>query len=266
MKEHDISGIKQFLDDFVQKHTRLAAGKSDVEANLRMKYSHILAVHTLAQRLAAELRLDDQTTFQVRAAALLHDIGRFPQIIESQTYEDVKSINHADLGVRIIQENGVIDHLGADVSKAIEIAVQHHNKLTLPPEIIGKHRTIAEILRDADKIDITRIAIKFHTSELKGKKTEWYTEMSFSPTCNRIVAEALLAGKAVPLAEIGTVYDEFLLYLSWVNDLHFDVSVRHLVKLKRIEYMVNSLPDDTLRARVTEYISQRISERCSIEM
>ena len=264
MREHDISGIKGFLDDFVQKNTRLAAGKSDVEANLRMKYSHILAVHKLARRLAEELRLDDQTTFLVRAAALLHDIGRFPQIVENQTYEDVKCINHADLGVRIIQENGVIDHFGKDVSKAIEIAVRHHNKLTLPSEIVGKHRTIAETLRDADKIDITRIAIKFHAAELKGKKTEWYTEMSFSHTCNRIAAEALLAGKAVPLAEIATVYDEFLLYLSWVNDLHFDVSVRYLVKLKRLEYMINSLPDDTLRAHVAEYIDHRASERCSI--
>lgn len=266
MKEHDISDIKGFLDDFVQKKTRLAAGKSDVEANLKMKYSHILAVHKLAHRLAEELRLDDQTTFLVRAAALLHDIGRFPQIVESQTYEDVKSVNHADLGVRIIQENGVIDHFGRDVSEAIEIAVRHHNKLVLPPEIIGEHRIIAGILRDADKIDITRIAIEFHAAELKGKKTEWYTEMSFSPNCNCMAAEALLAGKAVPLTEIGTVYDEFLLYLSWVNDLHFNVSVRHFAQLKRLEYMVNSLPDDTLCTRVAEYINQRLAERCSIEL
>lgn len=266
MREHDISGIKKFLYDFVKNNICLAVGKSDVEANLRMKYSHILAVHTLARMLAAELRLDNQTTFQVRAAALLHDIGRFPQIIESQTYEDAKSINHADLGVKIIQENRLLNHFGTDVAQAIEIAVRHHNKLALPSEIVGKYRAIAETLRDADKIDITRIAIKFHAAELKGKKTEWYTEMLFSPTCNRIAVEALLAGKAVPIAEIATVYDEFLLYLSWVNDFHFDVSVRHLVKLKRIEYMVNSLPGDTLRARVAEYINKRLVERCSIKV
>jgi putative nucleotidyltransferase with HDIG domain len=266
MKEHDISGIKRFLDDFVQKNNRLAIGQSDVESNLRMKYSHILAVHALAQRLAAELQLDDQTTFQVRVAALLHDIGRFPQIVESQTYEDIKSVNHANLGVRIIQENGVIDHFGIDVSEAIEIAVRHHNKLTLPPEIVGKPKTIAEILRDSDKIDIIRIAIEFHSAEFKGRKTGWYTEMSFSPTCNRIAAESLLAGKVVPLAEIGTVYDEFLLYLSWVNDLHFDVSVCHLVDIGCLEYMVNSLPDDTLRNHVAEYISRRITKRCSIKI
>ena len=266
MNENDVVSIARFLDLYFQDFLVLAMGQDDVESNLRMKYSHSLAVHALAQRLAAELQLDDQTTFQIRAAALLHDIGRFPQIVESQTYEDVKSVNHANLGVRIIQENGVIDHFGIDVSEAIETAVQYHNKLTLPPEIVGKHRTIAKIIRDADKIDIIRIAIKFHSSELNGRKTGWYTEMSFSPSCSRIAAESLLAGKAVPLAEIGTVYEEFLLYLSWVNDFHFDVSVQRLFHLGCLEYMLNSLPDITIRNHVTEYINRRITERCSIKI
>jgi putative nucleotidyltransferase with HDIG domain len=262
MKEHDVSGIKQFLDNYVQEIIRLAAKQSDVESNLRMKYSHTIAVHALVQRLAAKLHLDNQTTFQVRATALLHDIGRFPQIIESQTYEDMKSINHANFGVRIIQENGVIDHFGNEVSEAIKTAVRHHNKLALPPEIVGQFRTIAEVLRDADKIDIIRIAIEFHSSELKGCKTGWYTEMSFSPTCNHIAAEALLAGNVVPLTEIGTVYDEFLLYLSWVNDFHFDFSVKYLAEVGYLEYMIHALPDDTLRDCVAKYISRRIEDRC----
>ena len=266
MKGHDISGIKRFFDNYVQNITCLEFGQSGVESNLRMKYSHTLEVHALVQRLAAELHLDDQTTFLIRAAALLHDIGRFLQIIESQTYEDVKSVNHADLGVRIIQENGVLDHLGIEFSEAIKTAVRHHDKLALPPELVGKTKTITEVLRDADKIDIIRIAIEFHSSEIKGRKTGWYTEMSFSPTYNCIAAEALLAGKVVPLTEVATVYDEFLLYLSWVNDLHFDVSVRHLVYLGRLEHMVNSLPDDTLRNHVTKYISRKITERCSVKI
>ena len=210
--------------------------------------------------------ITNQTTFLVRVAALLHDIGRFPQIIESQTYEDIKSINHANLGVRIIQENGVLDHFGIEIFEAIKTAVRHHNKLALSPKIIGKARTITEVLRDADKIDIIRIAIEFHSSEIEGRKTGWYTEMSFSPSCNCIAAETLLSGKVVPLTEIGTIYDEFLLYLSWINNFHFDVSVRHLVYLRHLEYMLNALPDDTLRNHVTKFINGKITERCSVKI
>ena len=160
----------------------------------------------------------------------------------------------------------LITNFGIEVSEAIKTAVRHHNMLALPVEIVGKARTITKVLRDADKIDIIRIAIEFHSSELEGCKTGWYTEMSFSLTCNRIAAETLLAGKVVPLTEIATIYDEFLLYLSWVNNFHFDVSVRHLVHLGYLEYMVNSLPDDTLRNHVAKYISRKVAERCSVKI
>lgn len=266
MKEANIFDIKRFLDLYFQESICLAMGQCDIESNLQMKYSHSLSVYKLVQKIAAGLHLNNQTTLRVRAAALLHDLGRFSQITGHQTYEDLKSIDHADLGVRILQEKKVIAHLGTEVSEVIKAAVRHHNKLTLPPGMEGQVKTITEVLRDADKIDIMRIAIEFHSSELKGIKTGWFTEMSFSPSCNRIVATSLLAGKPVPIAEIDTVYDEFLLYLSWVNDLHFDVSVRCLSKLGRLEYMINALPDDTLRTRVTEYISRKIAERFSVKM
>lgn len=262
MIDSDIVRIEEFLGVYIQQFLRRAEGQSDVEANLRMKYSHTLAVHALARKLAAELHLDDETSLRVRAAALLHDVGRFPQIIEHRTYEDVISTDHAYLGVEIIEEHGLIAHLGTEASEAVEAAVRHHNKLTLAPELGGQARIVAEVLRDADKIDIIRISIEFHASELEGRVTGWFTEMSFSPTCNPIAAAALLAGKPIPIAELGTVYDEFLLYLSWVNDLHFDPSVRYLTDVGQFEYMVHALPDDSLRDRVAEYITRRINERC----
>ncbi len=261
MRESDIVNIDRFLEVYLQQFIRRTEGQYDVEANLRMKYSHTLAVHALVRKLARGLHLDDQTTLQVRAAALLHDLGRFPQIVEHQTYEDVRSIDHAHVGVKILQQKRVIAHLGTQASEAIESAVRHHNQLALAPELGGQSRIVAEVLRDADKIDIIRIAIEFHASEVEGRKRGWFSEMSFSPTYSHIAAAALLAGKPVPIAELSTVYDEFLLYMSWVNDFHFDFSVRYIAELGHLKYMVHALPDDAFRGRIAEYISQRIEER-----
>ena len=262
MNDSHIQDIKRFLHAHLRQSIVLACNQCGVVSNLRMKHAHALAVHELVRELSSGLRLDDRTTFLVRAAALLHDIGRFPQITEHQTYADVKSSDHAHLGVKILQEKKVISHFGNDASEVIEAAVRHHNKLTLTPELSGQARTVAEVLRDADKIDIIRIAIEFHASEVKGLKTGWFTEMSFSPTCNRVAATALLAGRTVPIAELGTVYDEFLLYLSWVDTLHFSISVQHLANAGHLEYMIRALPERTLRACVAEYISKRIEARC----
>jgi len=263
MNNQDITRIKRYLAVYYKKLIQITAGKPDIEANLQMKYFHSFQVHALAQKLGVELHLDQQSIFQVRAAALLHDIGRFPQIIESQTYEDENRVDHADLGVKIIHDNGVIDHLGSDISRTIKTAVQNHNKLALPEELSRHDETIAKVLRDADKIDIIRIAIEFYSSELEGNKTGWFSEVSFSRTCSRMAANALVSGKAVSLNEISTVYDEFILYLSWVNDLHFDYSVWHLVSLGSWEYMVNAIPDDMVRNQITTYIRRRIHQRCS---
>lgn len=263
MNETDVAGIRKFLDIYYKESIGMVVGQRDVESNLQMKYAHSLEVHALTCKLAAELHLDNPTTLKARAAALLHDIGRFPQIIKSHTYTDARSVDHSHLGVIIVRENQVIDHLGIEASEVIKTAVRNHSTLSVPSEIVGRTRTITEVLRDADKIDIIRISIDFHSSEIAGRKTGWYTDMSFAPTCNSIVTEALLAGKAIPVTEIKTVYDEFLLYLSWVNDFQFDYSVRHVAELGRWEYMVKTLPDDTLRNHVTNYINRRIDERCS---
>ena len=262
MKESDVSSTRIFFDLYFKEIYHQSADKFNVASNLRMKYFHSLAVHTLTRRLAKELHLDNQATLRIRAAALLHDIGRFPQIVDRRTYEDTKSADHADLGVKIIREEGVIGHLGAEDLEAIEAAIRYHNKLSLPPSLMGQTRVVAEVLRDADKIDIIRIAVEFFTSEIEGCKTGWFTDISFAPICNPILVIALLAGKTLPIAEISTVYDEFLLYLSWVNDFHYDISVRYLDKLGSIKYMMSMLPDDTLRDDVSKYINEIIKKRC----
>jgi len=264
MNTTDITRIEDFLKRYYQEFFCQVESRTDIQTNLRMKYSHALAVHALTKELAVGLHLDHETTILVQAAALLHDVGRFSQIVEYQGYSDTRSIDHAALGLAIIRERGVLAYASADDVAAIEISVREHNKRNLSAEVNGHGKIVAQVLRDADKIDIVQVSTEFYASETEGVRTGLFCEMSFAPVCNEVVVKALLAGEAVPICELATVYDEFLLYLSWVNDLHFDYSVKYLAEIGRMDYMISVLPDTAFRCRVAEYVHRRVDERCAL--
>ena len=49
--------------------------------------------------------------YTARAAALLHDAGRFQQYAEYKTFSDALSEDHAELGVKVIQNSGLLDNV-----------------------------------------------------------------------------------------------------------------------------------------------------------
>lgn len=261
MRKSDIIKFKQFLDDQARHYATKCQDQSNIKSNIQMKHYHSIKVHALVKKLAMELNLDDKISFQAQAAALLHDIGRFPQIIDYYTYEDPISIDHAELGVKILQDEKVLVNLTSEDAEVITTAVRYHNKLRLPQEIVGQTGIVAKTLRDADKIDIIRIAIDFYTAEIDGRKTGWYSELSSSSTCTPSVVTALLADEDVPISHVKTLFDEFLLYLSWVNSLHFADSVRHLVQSGNLQNMIRLLPGKTMQEVIGNYVFHRVKER-----
>ena len=64
-----------------------------------------LDINTLfAQRLG----LNQEQVNLATAIGLLHDIGRFEQVRLYHTFNDGKSVNHAEIGVKILFEDGLI--------------------------------------------------------------------------------------------------------------------------------------------------------------
>jgi hypothetical protein len=68
------------------------------------RFGHALGAFHIAQRVAAQLRLDDTTARHVKVAALLHDIGHGPY---SHAWEHVlPGTDHEAWGARIVGEDG----------------------------------------------------------------------------------------------------------------------------------------------------------------
>lgn len=78
------------------------------EGRVKVKISHIERVANLARKMAEELNLSEEDIQLAELIGLLHDIGRFEQIRLYHTFVDRKSVNHGELGAKILFEDGLI--------------------------------------------------------------------------------------------------------------------------------------------------------------
>ena len=128
--------------------------------SIALKISHTFRVAEISERIARTIpNVNPEFSWLL---GLLHDIGRFEQITRFNTFKDVLSVDHAELGADILfQENLIREFLDLDTDtnllKIAEAAIRAHNKLKIPDDFSEETKIYANILRDADKTDIFRV-------------------------------------------------------------------------------------------------------------
>lgn len=118
------------------------------------KYHHSYRVMEYGLEIAKSINLGEKDTKLVYLACLFHDIARFMQWTNYETYIDDKSIDHGDMGYQILSD-GLIDELVTEEEKKIILtSVKNHNKFEIEEGLTEKELLISKIVRDADKMDI----------------------------------------------------------------------------------------------------------------
>jgi len=122
--------------------------------SLKGKMLHSIRLMEISKQIAEKLELSQEEIEVAKLIGLLHDVARFEQFTKYNTFKDLKSIDHGDLGAEI---------LAKDIRKYIETkeydeiiikAVKNHNKFKIQEGLSEKEELFAKIIRDADKIDI----------------------------------------------------------------------------------------------------------------
>lgn len=123
---------------------------------LKRKQLHSLRVMKKSRIIAQSLKLSEEEIQIATLIGLLHDIGRFEQYTKYNTFSDHNSIDHAELGIRILQENNYIKNYIEDENwiNIILIAIKNHNKYKMEKGLNKKKELFCKIIRDADKADI----------------------------------------------------------------------------------------------------------------
>ncbi|MEA1967197.1 MAG: HD domain-containing protein, partial [Thermodesulfobacteriota bacterium] len=92
-----------------------------------LKQDHTLRVCKEILYLGKELCLSKEQMLLAETTALLHDIGRFRQFKEYNTFLDQISEDHAALGLREIEKKNMLAFCTNDEKELIKNSIKFHN-------------------------------------------------------------------------------------------------------------------------------------------
>lgn len=232
------------FDSFVKSFTGLTEEQKD---NFSIKKEHSLRVAANSKKLAEILDLNEDDTEIAVKAAIFHDIGRFNQLVNFNTFDDSVSEDHAELAVQILKEQGFLNEMNSELQEVVFSAIRLHNKFELPKKLDGRELLHARILRDADKLDILKVLTDYYTD--KNQKVN-HTLTWDLPKANQVspgAAKEVLGGKLVSKGEVKSEMDVKIMQLSWIYDINFKSSIEIIFQNRFLEKIYSSLPkNDTV--------------------
>ena len=216
------------------------------QKNFGIKAEHSKRVAKTAFDIASKLQWQDEDIQLAFISGLLHDVGRFSQLVEYNTFNDDQSVDHALQSVKVLQQEKLIDSLGNESSEIIFDAIRNHNKFSIDSSLKGRPLMHSRMLRDADKLDILKVLSEYYIQR-NGQANHTLTwELPKGNAVSHEVAKEVLAGKMVSKKNVASEMDVKIMQLSWVFDLNYKPSFELLSKSRYLEVIYSSLPKNDL--------------------
>ena len=160
--------LEQHLRDYAASFYN---GQPENDRNIRLKIDHTFRVRDEARRIAAAELPDPAERSLAERAALLHDLSRFEQFARFGTFKDAASFDHGDRSAELAAEQHLLDDLDEAAQADVLDAIRSHNKLAIPGTLSERGTVLAQVVRDADKIDILRVNVETPMEEIYNVST-----------------------------------------------------------------------------------------------
>ena len=210
------------------------------DGSIALKIKHTYEVVKKSEYIANGLGLDKENIELAKIIALLHDIGRFEQIKEFGEFND-KKIEHAEFGVKVLFDNGLIRKF-IDEDKYDNIiykAIYNHNKYKIEENLNEKELLQCKIIRDADKLDNFRVKEK---DKLEDMFPKIYNEKTINyEIISEKVYEDFMQHKCIKLEDRKTIIDYWVCVIAFIFDLNFDISLQYVKENNYIDILVNRI-------------------------
>jgi len=217
-----------------------------VQRNMDLKAEHTRGVCEAIQEIGRSLELSEDDLCLAEASALLHDIGRFEQYRRYRTFADHRSVDHATLGVDVIQNNRVLEGLDPAAAHLIVRAVACHNRAALPNGESERSLFFIRLLRDADKVDIWRVVTDYYRNAENHRSRTIELDLPDRDSVSDPVTEALMNGRLVHMADLRTLQDFKLLQIGWIYDVNFRRTFEIVRERRYLEAIRGALPEESL--------------------
>ena len=124
------------------------------DESIKGKKFHSIRVQEISKKIAEDLNLNKEYINIAILIGLLHDIGRFEQKKQYNTFNDNNSFDHGDYGANLLKKS-IRNYINFDKYDNIIIqAIKNHNKAQIDSNLNDDELLFSKIIRDADKLDI----------------------------------------------------------------------------------------------------------------
>jgi hypothetical protein len=254
----ELQQMKEWFTAYVRSFCH---GEPQQQRNFLLKQEHTLRVCEEIVDLGGEIGLQEDELVLAETTALLHDIGRFEQYARYHTFVDMRSGNHADLGLSVIARNRLLDGFDAEVQLIIIEAVRHHNRADLPQAADQEWFLYAKLLRDADKLDIWRVVTDYYDRVGQERNEAIELDLPDTPELSRQVLDDLAAARIVQVRHLRTLNDFKLLQMGWVYDINFDPTCSRISERRYLEKILRVLPADAAIYKIYRQMQAYLSDR-----
>lgn len=226
---------------------------------IHLKVVHTFGVISAAEEICSEEGFSKEDGQLALLIALLHDIGRFEQLRQFNSFSD-QIFNHADFGVKVLFEEGMIERFIRErtYDGVIRKAIQYHSVYSLDAVsgLTEKERLHCQIIRDADKLDNFRVKDTERIETLFDTAKEVVAAEVVTPA----VLDAVRGRRSVVSSERVTHLDCWVSYLAFIFDLNFAASFRWILKR---DYMNRNIDRMDYRRPETRAVMEEIRGICN---
>ena len=204
----------------------------------------------LCVKYAKKLGFNDEDISLAKVIGLLHDIGRFEQLKEFNSFDD-SNIDHADLGVKILFEEGLIKNFWSNKEdyELIEFAIKNHNKMKIEETTNERYLKFAKLIRDIDKMDI--IYLLGYLSELDTKPS--------NDLINPKIINSIKNHELSNYKDIKNINDSIALKFAYTYDINYDECLEEFKQ--NLYYFYKQINFDERFKEIFETVNKYIDER-----
>jgi hypothetical protein len=210
-----------------------------ISEGIQLKVDHSIRVTEKIIEIGQALSLNDSLMNTAYKIGLLHDIGRFEQITKYGSFNDASTINHAELSVKILEAEKILDSLSDHEKRIILSSIKYHNLLVIPSEESDPDVVLfSKMIRDADKLDI--FYLMTHDDGNFMFKRDVGTEKE---AINPIIIDTILTCKSINRSKVPITNktERIFMMVSFIFDLNYSCSFRYIKNNEIVENIFSSL-------------------------
>ena len=230
---------------------------------IKRKYEHSFRVMEAAGKIARSLNLSDEEIEISRLIGLLHDIGKFEYKKENSELKDYFTLEHGELGVKVLQKDNYIrEYISEDkYDNIIFKAIKNHDLYKIEEGLSEKELLFAKIIRDADKLDIF----------FEGAEMFWNTKKEQEEVAEAHITKEVLDQFynciCIDRKNVVTPVDSLISFITFIFDINFTYNYKIIKQEKYIDRILDKFEFqeevtkeqmDDVRKFVKEYIEKQI--------